>query len=109
MGITMKRCFPDLKSFAICDAQHGMKKNYATLTGVISEDAEWTRTAWDRVDAYLSGDASISEFDTEFAPDPATDIIEFMWGITNSIADTEALMNDLMAAEWKVLPDYWFQ
>ncbi|MDA3874707.1 MAG: glycoside hydrolase family 4, partial [Kiritimatiellae bacterium] len=29
--------------------------------------------------------------------------------LTNSIADTEALMTDLMAAERKALPDYWFQ
>ncbi len=306
MGIAMKRYFPDLKSFAICDAQHGMKKNYAKLTGVISEDAEWTRElderftalsagvnhftwllkleldgtdltptlieamrkkaideqaeiekdpayqgskgiynvtiqtqlydlfgalptviahtkeylrywqghgvckdqvpplmlfdsaerlkwtnkVWDRVDAYLSGEAPISEFDTEFGPDPATDIIESMWGnlgkrfyintwnqgavpnmdddaflelycdldmegprplpcpplprgprglneqvldtheltaqaiveqdrtllrrafltdpLTKSIADTDALMNDLMAAERDALPDYWF-
>ncbi len=41
---------------------------------------EWTGRVWDRIDAYLSGAAPISEFDTEFGPDVATDIIASMWG-----------------------------
>jgi alpha-galactosidase len=39
-----------------------------------------TEEAWDRVDEYLDESAPISEFDTEFGPDPATDVIEAMWG-----------------------------
>lgn len=44
------------------------------------ERVTWTNSVWKRVDAYLSGEAPIEEFDTEFGPDPATDIIESMWG-----------------------------
>ncbi len=44
------------------------------------ERAKWTNDVWNRVDAYLSGAAPMAEFDTEFGPDPATDIIESMWG-----------------------------
>ncbi len=40
----------------------------------------WTESVWERVDDYLSGEVTIDEFDTEFGPDPATDIIESMWG-----------------------------
>ncbi|MEX2607116.1 MAG: glycoside hydrolase family 4 [Kiritimatiellia bacterium] len=196
LGIAIKRNFPDLKSFALCDAQHGLKKNFAELAGIIEskdqwtpehdrdfelltagvnhftwmlkadyrgedmtpkiierleeraagelavdekdpaykgskghlntaiqlelyrafgalptvvghtkeyvrfwqghgvmKDAipplmlfdtearvKWTNDVWERVDAYLSGEAPIAEFDTEFGPDPATDIIESMWG-----------------------------
>jgi alpha-galactosidase len=40
---------------------------------------KWTREVWERVDAYLAGDAPIAEFDTEFGSDPATDLIEAMW------------------------------
>ena len=40
---------------------------------------EWTRDVWQRVDDYLSGKVDIAEFDTEFGPDPATDLIEGMW------------------------------
>lgn len=40
---------------------------------------ERTRKCWERVDAYVNGDAPIAEFDTEFGPDPATDVIESMW------------------------------
>ena len=41
---------------------------------------QWTDSVWKRVDDYLSGAAPIAEFDTEFGPDPATDLIEGMWG-----------------------------
>jgi alpha-galactosidase len=40
---------------------------------------QWTHNVWQRVDEYLTGQAPISEFDTEFGPDPATDVIEAMW------------------------------
>jgi alpha-galactosidase len=196
LGIAIKRNFPDLKSFALCDAQHTLKMQYAKLVGIIQSreewtpehDAEfelltagvnhftwmlkaeyrgknmipdmvtalerrsaeeknpdendpaykgskghlndhiqlelyrsfgalatvlghtkeylrfwqghgvtedalpplmlfdpearaaWTSSVWERVDAYLSGEVAIEEFDTEFGPDPATDIIESMWG-----------------------------
>jgi len=40
---------------------------------------KWTESVWERVDAYVSGAAPIGEFDTEFGPDPATDLIEGMW------------------------------
>jgi len=40
----------------------------------------WTARVWKRVDDYLSGAVDIAEFDTEFGPDPATDIIESMAG-----------------------------
>ncbi|MEM1211686.1 MAG: glycoside hydrolase family 4 [Planctomycetota bacterium] len=40
----------------------------------------WTDRVWKRVDDYLSGAAEIGEFDTEFGADPATDLIENMWG-----------------------------
>ncbi len=39
----------------------------------------WTEAVWQRVDAYIAGQAPIGEFDTEFGPDPATDVIENMW------------------------------
>lgn len=44
------------------------------------ERIKWTQSVWDRVDEYLSGKTDIAEFDTEFGPDPATDIIESMAG-----------------------------
>ncbi|MEO1235240.1 MAG: glycoside hydrolase family 4, partial [Planctomycetota bacterium] len=34
---------------------------------------------WQRVDDYVAGRVDIAEFDTEFGPDPATDLIENMW------------------------------
>lgn len=40
---------------------------------------QWTDSVWKRVDGYLGGDTPIAEFDTEFGPDPATDLIEGMW------------------------------
>jgi len=40
----------------------------------------WTQEVWRRVDDYLEGRVDLSEFDTEFGPDPATDVIETMWG-----------------------------
>jgi alpha-galactosidase len=40
----------------------------------------WTNQVWQRVDDYIAGRVPISEFDTEFGPDPATDVIETMWG-----------------------------
>jgi len=40
---------------------------------------EWTDRVWKRVDEYVTGKAPIAEFDTEFGPDPATDLIEGMW------------------------------
>ncbi|MEO0965708.1 MAG: glycoside hydrolase family 4 [Planctomycetota bacterium] len=39
----------------------------------------WTERVWARVDDYLAGRVPIGEFDTEFGPDPATDLIEGMW------------------------------
>jgi alpha-galactosidase len=41
---------------------------------------KWTSDVWQRVDDYNSGKVNIAEFDTEFGPDPATDMIEAMWG-----------------------------
>ena len=41
---------------------------------------KWTSDVWQRVDDYNSGKVDIAEFDTEFGPDPATDMIEAMWG-----------------------------
>lgn len=38
-----------------------------------------TEKVWERVDEYVSGKASVQEFDREFGPDPATDVIEGMW------------------------------
>lgn len=46
----------------------------------VPDRIEWTNRVWQRVDDYLTGQVSIHEFDTEFGPDPATDIIEAMWG-----------------------------
>ncbi len=40
----------------------------------------WTNNVWQRVDDYNSGKVDIAEFDKEFGPDPATDLIEAMWG-----------------------------
>ena len=45
----------------------------------VPERVERTRAAWSRVDEYLSGEAPIGEFDSEFGMDPATDLIENMW------------------------------
>ena len=45
----------------------------------VPDRLEWTQRVWDRVDAYLDGTVPISEFDTEFGPDPATDLVEKMW------------------------------
>jgi len=185
-GIAMRRYFPKLKSFALCDAQYGLRNNYAKMAGVendekftlltagpnhftwalkaeydgkdvlpkiveamrqrADEDAnqqaqggksaakgwlnngiavelydtlgflpsvightkeyvrfyqghgvrgldrhpalklfeipprvEWTNSIWQRVDDYLSGKVDIAEFDDEFGPDPATDVIAGMW------------------------------
>jgi len=41
---------------------------------------QWTTDVWQRVDDYNSGKVNIAEFDTEFGSDPATDMIESMWG-----------------------------
>lgn len=41
---------------------------------------KWTSEVWQRVDDYNSGKVDIAEFDKEFGPDPATDMIEAMWG-----------------------------
>ena len=41
---------------------------------------KWTNEVWKRVDAYLAGEVEISEFNTEFGTDPATDMIESMAG-----------------------------
>lgn len=38
---------------------------------------------WDRVDQFVSGEASIDAFDAENGPDPATDVIEAMAGGLN--------------------------
>ncbi len=40
----------------------------------------WTDEVWRRVDAYLDGSVPIADFSTEFGPDPATDLVETMWG-----------------------------
>lgn len=40
----------------------------------------WTAEVWQRVDDYISGKIPIGDYDTEFGPDPATDVIEGMWG-----------------------------
>ncbi|HEX7008529.1 MAG TPA: hypothetical protein VF184_01015 [Phycisphaeraceae bacterium] len=42
-----------------------------------------TNDAWRRVDEYLDGRADITSFDTEFGPDPATDLVEAMWAGLN--------------------------
>ncbi|MEM6551000.1 MAG: glycoside hydrolase family 4 [Planctomycetota bacterium] len=44
------------------------------------ERVAWTDRVWKRVDEYVSGAADIGEFDEEFGADPATDLIENMWG-----------------------------
>ena len=41
---------------------------------------QWTASVWERVDEYINGSRDIAEFDTEFGPDPATDVIESMAG-----------------------------
>lgn len=41
---------------------------------------KWTNDVWQRVDDYNSGKVHIAEFDKEFGSDPATDLIEAMWG-----------------------------
>jgi alpha-galactosidase len=57
-----------------------IQQKYAPLTLFSALEREaWTRRVWERVDAYVSGAAPIAEFDTEFGPDLATDIIECMW------------------------------
>lgn len=40
---------------------------------------DWTNRVWQRVDDYVAERVPIAEFDTEFGPDPATDLIEGMW------------------------------
>ena len=45
----------------------------------VPDRVAWTHRVWDRVDDYLAGRVEIAEFDTEFGPDPATDLIEAMW------------------------------
>ncbi|MCC5829961.1 MAG: hypothetical protein JJU36_10990 [Phycisphaeraceae bacterium] len=42
--------------------------------------AEMTAKAWQQVDDFISGKLDIPTFDKTFGPDPATDIIEGMWG-----------------------------
>jgi len=62
------------------------------------------------VDEHLEGKATITEFDEEFGPEPATNVIEAMWGelakrfyinTTNRGAapNTDALMAELSEAE----------
>ena len=41
---------------------------------------KWTNSVWERVDEYITGKVDISEFDTEFGSDPATDVVESMAG-----------------------------
>ncbi|MBB6428207.1 family 4 glycosyl hydrolase [Algisphaera agarilytica] len=45
----------------------------------VPDRLKWTDEVWQRVDDYVSGSVDIAEFDTEFGPDPATDLIENMW------------------------------
>ncbi len=45
----------------------------------VPDRLKWTADVWQRVDDYLDDKADIAEFDTEFGPDPATDVIENMW------------------------------
>ncbi|MEM7624898.1 MAG: glycoside hydrolase family 4 [Planctomycetota bacterium] len=45
----------------------------------VPDRLRWTREVWERVDDYVNGRVPIAEFDTEFGPDPATDLIENMW------------------------------
>jgi alpha-galactosidase len=64
---------------------HGVTKGIVSPLMLFDpvERAKWTNSVWQRVDDYLSGKVGISEFDTEFGPDPATDIIESMAGGLN--------------------------
>ena len=185
-GVALQRFFPELKSFALCDAQHGLRQRFANMTTVPNDDKltvhtagpnhftwllraeydgrdlipeivrqareradadfneqvqggtaaakgwlnnsiaielhdamgylptvlghtkeyvryyqglgtsgqdrhpplkifEWedrvtaTDRAWRRVDDFIAGRATMDEFDAEFGPDPATDVIEGMW------------------------------
>ncbi len=61
---------------------HGMTKESIPPLQLFdsNEREKWTRDVWQRVDDYLSGAAPIGEFDTEFGPDPALDVVESMWG-----------------------------
>ncbi len=57
----------------------GLDKHPALKLFEVPDRLKWTQSVWERVDDYLSGKVAISEFDTEFGPDPATDLIEGMW------------------------------
>ncbi len=45
-----------------------------------AERAARTQRAWARVDQYVRGEASVADFDAEFGPDPAFDLVESMAG-----------------------------
>ncbi len=42
----------------------------------VPDRMRWTEEVWQRVDDYVEGRVGIAEFNTEFGPDPATDMIE---------------------------------
>ncbi|MEL7089599.1 MAG: glycoside hydrolase family 4, partial [Planctomycetota bacterium] len=42
----------------------------------VPDRLRWTREVWERVDDYVYDRVPIAAFDTEFGPDPATDLIE---------------------------------
>ncbi len=46
----------------------------------VPDRVAWTNRVWQRVEDYLTGKVAISEFDTEFGSDPATDVVEAMAG-----------------------------
>ncbi|MEM8783402.1 MAG: glycoside hydrolase family 4 [Planctomycetota bacterium] len=46
----------------------------------VPDRLRWTAEVWRRVADYVEGRVDIAEFDTEFGPDPATDLIENMVG-----------------------------
>src|SRR5690606_12819407 len=58
----------------------GLDKHPALKLFETDNRITWTNNVWKRVDDYVSGAVDIAEFDKEFGPDPATDIIENMWG-----------------------------
>lgn len=74
-GVTQKDQTPPLKLFEV------------------PERVAWTNRVWDRVDEYLSGNVNISEFDTEFGSDPATDLIEKMWTNSGEIKPVNVMNN----------------
>ncbi len=58
----------------------GLDKHPALKLFEVPDRVKWTNSVWQRVDEYITGKVAISEFDTEFGSDPATDVVEAMAG-----------------------------